>query len=182
MKKFKKLLSVMALGVLLITNVVSVSAAEKNQPEKIESLSELDLEAYTQELLESGGGIQLYGPAPALTQFQLLLINSEKAGQETIQNSSSSMQVGSRLDHGGTWFQAITAEVGYAKSRFAYFNGIRMTLTATEPIFIDNDNIVDGYYCLWTYEGNEYEAGTFTANSTSANSPWNTMNLRFNVY
>lgn len=111
-----------------------------------------------------------------------MLINSEKAGQETIQNSSSSMQVGSRLDHGGTWFQAITAEVGYAKTRFAYFNGIRMILTATEPIFIDSDNIVDGYYCLWTYEGNEYESGTFTANSTSANSPWNTMSLRFNVY
>lgn len=103
MKKFKKLLSVMALGVLLITNVVSVSAAEKEQPAKIESLSEIDLEAYTQELLESGGGIQLYGPAPALTQFQLLLVNSEKAGQVTIQNSSSSMQVGSRLDHGGIW-------------------------------------------------------------------------------
>lgn len=182
MKKFKKLLSVMALGVLLITNVVSASAAEKDQPAKIESLSELDLEAYTQELLESGGGIQLYGPAPALTQFQLLLINSEKAGQETIQSSSSSMQVGSRLDHGGTWFQAITAEVGYAKTRYAYFNGIRMTLTATEPIFLDNDNIVDGYYCLWTYEGSEYEAGTFKANSTSANSPWNTMNITFYVY
>ena len=34
MKKFKKLLSVMALGVLLITNVVSVSVAEKEQPAK----------------------------------------------------------------------------------------------------------------------------------------------------
>ena len=145
MKKFKKLLSVMALGVLLITNVIPVSAAEKDQSAKIESLSELDLEAYTQELLDADDGIQLYGPAPALTQFKLLLINSEKAGQETIQNSSSSMQVGSRLDHGGTWFQAITAEVGYAKSRFAYFNGMRMTLTATEPIFLDSDNIIDGY-------------------------------------
>ena len=86
------------------------------------------------------------------------------------------------LDHGGTWFQAITAEVGYAKTRYAYFNGVRMTLTATEPMYLDSDNIVDGYYCLWTYEGSEYEAGTFTANSTSANSPWNTMSLRFNVY
>lgn len=28
----------------------------------------------------------------------------------------------SRLDHGGTWFQARTAEVGYAKTRYAYFN------------------------------------------------------------
>lgn len=182
MKKLKKLLSVMALGVLLITNVVPVSAAEKDQSAKIESLRELDLEIYNQELLESDGGMQLYGPAPALTQFKLLLINSEKAGQETIQNSSSSMQVGSLLDHGGTWFQAITAEVGYAKTRYAYFNGVRMTLTSTEPIFLDSDSIVDGYYCLWTYEGNEYETGTFTANSTSANSPWNTMSLRFNVY
>ena len=91
MKKFKKLLSVMALGVLLITNVIPVSAAEKDQSAKIESLSELDLEAYTQELLDADDGIQLYGPAPALTQFKLLLINSEKAGQETIQNSSSSI-------------------------------------------------------------------------------------------
>ena len=71
------------------------------------------------------------------------------------------MQVGSRLDHGGTWFQAITAEVGYAKTRYAYFNGVRMTLTASEPMYLDSDNIVDGYYCLWTYEGSEYEAGTF---------------------
>ena len=123
----------MALGVLLITNVVPVSAAEKIQSTKIESLSELDLDTYTQELMEADDGIQLYAPAPALTQFKLLLINSEKAGQETIQNSSSSMQVGSRLDHGGTWFQAITAEVGYAKTRYAYFNGVRMTLTASEP-------------------------------------------------
>lgn len=53
MKKFKMLLSVMALGVLLITNVVPVSAAEKIQSTKIESLSELDLDTYTQELMEA---------------------------------------------------------------------------------------------------------------------------------
>ena len=81
MKKFKMLLSVMALGVLLITNVVPVSAAEKIKKTKIESLSELDLDTYTQELMEADDGIQLYAPAPALTQFKLLLINSEKAGQ-----------------------------------------------------------------------------------------------------
>ena len=58
MKRFKKLLSVMALGVLLITNVVSVSADEKVQSTKIESLSELDLDTYTQELMEADNGIQ----------------------------------------------------------------------------------------------------------------------------
>ena len=63
MKKFKMLLSVMALGVLLITNVVPVSAAEKIQSTKIESLSELDLDTYTQELMEADDGIQLYEQA-----------------------------------------------------------------------------------------------------------------------
>lgn len=59
MKKFKMLLSVMALGVLLITNVVPVSAAEKIQSTKIESLSELDLDTYTQELMEADDGISI---------------------------------------------------------------------------------------------------------------------------
>ena len=60
MKRFKKLLSVMALGVLLITNVVPVSADEKVQSTKIESLSELDLDTYTQELMQS---IYLHHPS-----------------------------------------------------------------------------------------------------------------------
>ena len=81
MKKFKMLLSVMALGVLLITNVVPVSAAEKIQSTKIESLSELDLDTYTQELMEADDGIQLYAPAPALTQFSYCLSTLKKQGR-----------------------------------------------------------------------------------------------------
>lgn len=184
MMKMKKMLSAIVVGMLLVANVIPVSAAEK-QDTKACNLEEVNIGEYAQYIMdgeEQELGIQPKAPAPALTSFELYAIYSEKAGEEIISHSSSSMQVGSKLDHGGTWFQAITAEVGYAKTRYAYFNGVRMTLTATEPMYLDSDNIVDGYYCLWTYEGSEYEAGTFTANSTSANSPWNTMSLRFNVY
>lgn len=183
MMKMKKMLSVIVVGVLLVANVIPISAAEK-QSTKVDSLEEVNVGEYTQYIMdeEQESGIQPKAPAPALTSFELYAIYSEKAGEEVISHSSSSMQVGSILDHGGTWFQAITVEVGYAKARFAYFNGMQMTLTDTEPIDFNNDRIVDGYLCLWTYEGSEYEAGTFTANSTSANSPWNTMSLRFYVY
>lgn len=178
MKKFKKLLSVLSLGVLLVTNGIPVSAAEKEEPVLADSLSDFDLGEYSQYIFEpEESDIQLYAPAPPLTQFSLYLINSEKAGQEEITPG----QVGSRLDHGGTWFQAITIEIGYAKTRFAYFKNMNMTLTDKATIDLDNDSIVDGYICLWTYEGPEYETGIFSANSTSANSPWNTMSLSFSV-
>lgn len=84
---------------------------------------------------------EVMSPAKPITSTQLYIyeITSEKVGQEIIYGNN-----GINMDHGGTWFQAITAEVGYAKSRFAYFNGMRMTLTATEPIFLDSDNIIGG--------------------------------------
>lgn len=183
MFKIKKIIGLIAMGALLITSVVPVSAAEKVENVKAENLADIELGEYSQYIMvEEDTAIQPYASAPALTSFYLYGIYSEKAGEELIEYSSSSVQVGSKLDHGGTWFQAITVEIGYAKTRFAYFNGYQMTLTDTAAIDLDSDNIVDGYLCLWTYEGNEYETGTFTANSTSANSPWNTMSLRFNVY
>lgn len=184
MMKVKKMLSAIVVGVLLVANVIPVSAAEKPTV-KAGSLEEVNIGQYAQYIMDAEQQepvVQPKAPAPALTSFKLYAIYSEKAGEEIISQSSSFMQVGSTLDHGGTWFQAITVEVGYAKTRFAYFNNIQMTLTDIAPLDFDNDSIVDGYLCLWTYEGSEYEAGTFTANSTSANSPWNTMSLRFNVY
>lgn len=184
MLKLKKLLSVIVLGAMIMTNVVPVNAAEADNNAKINSLTEIDLGEYGQYIIddEEQAANITRAAAPALTSFKLYAINSEKAGIEYISTSSSYAQVGSTLDHGGTWFQAITIETGYAKTRYAYFNNMSMTLTATEGFDTNGDNVIDGYYCLWTYEGNSYEAGTFKANSTSANSPWNTMSMTFYVY
>ena len=73
MKKFKKLLSVMLVSTLLVANVIPVSAAE----------------------------IQPRDAAPALTQFYVYSVSSEKGGTEVIQRSGSFAQVGTTLDHGG---------------------------------------------------------------------------------
>ena len=53
-------------------------------------------DTYTQELMEADDGIQLYAPAPALTQFKLLLINSEKAGQEVRTRDPRTVDLGDR--------------------------------------------------------------------------------------
>lgn len=155
MKSLKKLLSAMLLGVLLVTNVVPVSAAEA----------------------------QPLAPAPALTQFYVDSVASEKCAIEYISHSGTTAQVGTKEDHGGTWIEITTVEMGYAKSRTATFNNNSMTLKSKKGIDTDNDGIIDGWTCVWRYE-NAYgfETGTFKASSTSANSPWNTMNITFYVY
>lgn len=155
MKSLKKLLSAMLLGVLLVTNVVPVSAAE----------------------------VQPLASAPPLTEFYVYSVYSQNGGLEYIDHSGTTAQVGTRNDHGGTWIEITTVEIGYAKSRTATFNNNSMTLKAKTPIDTNHDSIVDGYYCTWRYE-NAYgfETGTFRASATSANTPWNTRNIIFYVY
>lgn len=146
MKKFKKLLSVMLVSTLLVANVIPVSAAE----------------------------IQPRDAAPALTQFYVYSVSSEKGGTEVIQRSGSFAQVGTTLDPGGTWLEVETIEIGYAKTRSATLNSTNMTLKSKKAIDLDNDRIIDGWACVWRYENSYgFEAGTFKASSKSANSPWN---------
>ncbi|EOS77770.1 hypothetical protein C819_00881 [Lachnospiraceae bacterium 10-1] len=155
MKKFKKLLSVMLVSTLLVANVIPVSAAE----------------------------IQPRDAAPALTQFYVYSVSSEKGGTEVIQRSGSFAQVGTTLDHGGTWLEVETIEIGYAKTRSATLNSTNMTLKSKKAIDLDNDRIIDGWACVWRYENSYgFEAGTFKASSKSANSPWNTMNITFYIH
>ncbi len=131
-KAFKRIMAFVLATAMLMGTSVSTLAAENEQPKKWESLSETNLEEFSQYIFNvEDSDIMLIPSAPALTQFYLYEINSEKAGTEMIDHSSTTAQVGSKLDHGGTWFQAITIEVGYAKTRFAYFNNMNMTLTDT---------------------------------------------------
>jgi len=120
--------------------------------------------------------------APPLTQFYVGGVrSSDHPDMEVIQYSSSFYPVSTTDDHGGTWLRVYTVEIGYAGQRYAYFNNMQMSLENTYPVYVDNDNIVDGYICEWLYQG-YFTNGTFKANSTSANSPWNTMNIySFNI-
>ncbi len=179
MKKIRNIMAILAM-IAICLNATPVYAAENTETdEKILNFDEVDfLHEIKEEAIESG---MLREPAPPLSSLSLYMIFSEKGGTETVSTSPNDFPISSQNDHGGTIFRAITVEIGYAKTRFAYFNNIQMTLTAEEGFDTDNDNIIDGYFCLWTYSGSEFESGTFKAESTSVNRPWNTKSLSFHV-
>lgn len=179
MRKIRKIMAVLAVAAICL-NITPAYAAENSEAD--ENVSNFDEAEFLHEVKEEAikNGM-LRAPAPPLSSLSLYMIFSEKGGTETVSTSPNDFPISSQNDHGGTIFRAITVEVGYAKTRFAYFNNMQMTLTTREGFDTDNDNIIDGYFCLWTYSGPEFETGTFRAESKSANKPWNTKSLSFYV-
>lgn len=113
--------------------------------------------------------------APPLTEFYVYEVASEdQPGGEIIQHSSSFYPTATVLDHGGSWLRVTTFELGYAKSRVATFKNMTMKRERIQSVDLDGDRIIDGYYVTWLYEG-DITSGYYSANSKSANSPWNTM-------
>ena len=113
--------------------------------------------------------------APPLTEFYVHGVTSENyPNGETIQHSSSVYPTATVLDHGGSWLRVTTFEMGYAKSRVATFNNTPMKRERIQSVDVDGDRVIDGYFVTWLYEG-DVTSGYFSANSKSANSPWNTM-------
>ncbi len=113
--------------------------------------------------------------APPLTEFYVHGVASEDhPNGEIIQHSSSFYPTATVLDHGGSWLRVTTFELGYAKSRVATFNNKSMERERIQSVDLDGDRIIDGYFVTWLYEG-DITSGYFSANSKSANSPWNTM-------
>jgi Domain of unknown function (DUF4879) len=88
-------------------------------------------------------------------------------------------QLSSVADHGGAEMYIATIEVGYGYPRFAHMNGSLVQLLNTSPdpnpksYDLDNDGIIDTFVYFWNVSG--YNNGTFSYQSTSQNSPWNTM-------
>lgn len=166
---------------LSICNTMSAYAAD-NSPDISENGELISDDAFLERVIEDFDYSYVSrGPASPLSSINLYAIFSEKAGVEYVSSSINDHPISSTLDHGGTIFRAITVEMGYAGTRFAYFNNSLMTLSSIEGFDLDNDSIIDGYFCLWTYSGSNYETGTFSANSTSVNYPWNTVSLLFYV-
>ena len=71
-----------------------------------------------------------------------------------------------------------TYEVGYGYPNFAWMNSNLVQLAnnfSPNPINYDlnGDGIIDAFVYFWNVSG--YNSGTFQYQSTSINSPWNTM-------
>lgn len=113
----------------------------------------------------------LAGPAAPLTSLNVVQVESELGGVETInQNSFSTSR-----NHGGKYLYITTKEMGYGQNPFAKMNG--SNVKSIDSTIIGGRPIV-GWYYKWDASG--HQQGTFEYQKTSINSPFNTM--RTSIY
>lgn len=114
--------------------------------------------------------VQPLSPASPLTYLQIYAASSTQHPDWEI---FSDNQTSSIADHGGVELYIVTVELGYGHNNFARMNSSSVPLYDYASLDLDGDRIVDGYMYQWNASG--YNSGTFTYQSTSINSPWNTM-------
>lgn len=158
--KCKKLFALALAMVMCVPMSFNALAAQNSTTQaspatSIEALLGSDFEETFSEQVESRI------PAPPLTSIHVYLVNSEQAGQEYI----APYQYATNLDHGGSWIQLITLDVGYSGWREATFDGNKMDLTDVVPVDTDGDTILDGYLRLWTLDVN-FDNGKFIYHAT----------------
>ena len=123
--------------------------------------------------------------APPLSYVQIRYVGSSNQGWEPIADS----QVSTTLDHGGAQLRVLTVEVGYGTVRIAKINGVTLPSTANyQTIAFCGSNFLTpctagqtivGYSRYWNVDG--YQGGTFSYQTTSINSPFNTMSDTLNI-
>ncbi|WP_427339424.1 DUF4879 domain-containing protein [Caloranaerobacter sp. DY30410] len=116
--------------------------------------------------------------APPLSQVGIAEIYSSQGGTEEIYSST---KLCTDKDHGGNPFYIVTYEIGYSRygSRIAKLNGVRLKEVQSQPIDLDNDRIIDGWFRWWDASG--FTGGNFTYEATSENYPWNTMSVDIRI-
>ncbi|AKR35624.1 Hypothetical protein NF53_2546 [Bacillus thuringiensis serovar indiana] len=111
------------------------------------------------------------GPAAPLTSLNVVQVESELGGVETInQNSFSTSR-----NHGGKYLYITTKEMGYGQNPFVKMNG--SNVKSIDSTIIGGRPIV-GWYYKWDASG--HQQGTFEYQKTSINAPFNTM--RTSIY
>jgi len=118
-------------------------------------------------------------PAPPLSYLQIRYVGSSNIGWEPIADS----QFSTAQDHGGAQLRVLTVEVGYGTNAIAKINGVILPASANYAtmVFCGSDFLapcsagqtIVGYMRYWNVDG--YQRGTFYYQSTSINSPFNTM-------
>lgn len=115
-------------------------------------------------------------PAPPLSYLQVLAVSSANSPSWEYPPSS---QYTTTVDHGGSWLLIATEEYGYGQSRIAKFNGVTVPEYSNQMI-TDSGGTVIGWIRYWRITGT-ITSGQFTYQSTSINSPWNTMSDWINI-
>ena len=118
-------------------------------------------------------------PGAPLSYVQVRYVGSSNIGWEAI----SDIMPSTLQNHGGAQLRVLTVEVGYGTSRVAKINGITLPSSANyQTIAFCGSNFLTpcsagqtivGYSRYWNLDG--YQGGLFYYQTTSINSPLNTM-------
>lgn len=114
-------------------------------------------------------------PANPVSYVGVIQVRSSLGGYENI----PAYQYTTTADHGGAEMYVVTQENGYGRD-YATYAGMQVQIIDSGSIDFNNDNIVDGWLYLWDLSGIS-ESGRFQYQSTSYNSPWNTMSTWINI-
>ncbi|WP_158620070.1 DUF4879 domain-containing protein [Corallococcus sicarius] len=127
-------------------------------------------------------GVTTLGPAPALSYVQVYAVGSSNVGWESV----SASQVTTAYDHGGDVLLVAVLELGYGTSRYVTMAGSAVSGSmnyANDSICDDGfgnlvmpcspGQVIVGFMRYYDVSGNQ--SGTFYYQSTSINSPFNTM-------
>lgn len=133
-------------------------------------------EAGSDEEMEGEGDVaeaEQAASAPPLTYLEVKGVVSSNYwnggyGEQPISDG----QLLTTYDHGGAEMYILTLEYGYGTTRIAQMGGANLQEAGSQAV-LGAGNIVIGWYRWWNASG--HQGGQFTYQSTSVNSPWNTM-------
>ncbi|RKH60547.1 DUF4879 domain-containing protein [Corallococcus interemptor] len=177
------------LAVALSTVAMTASAADFTPAEPARRYVESTLRGETLDVssqrlgrVPEAGRVTTLGPAPALSYVQVYAVGSSNVGWEYVSSSAFS----TTYDHGGAVLLVAVLEFGYGTSRYVTMAGSVLSGSANYA----NDSICDdgfgnavtpcspgqtiiGFLRYYDVSGNQ--SGSFYYQSTSINSPFNTM-------
>lgn len=117
--------------------------------------------------------------APPISYVQVRYVGSTNQGWEPVADGTFT----TTLDHGGAQLRVLTVEVGYGGTRIARINGVTLPSSANyQTLAFCGSNFLTpctagqtivGFSRYWNIDG--YQSGTFQYQTTSLNSPWNTL-------
>ncbi|EPA9305394.1 TPA: DUF4879 domain-containing protein [Campylobacter coli] len=118
-------------------------------------------------------------PAPPVTYADVVQVYSQQGGYEDLAEG----QMVTRNDHGGDPFGAVTGVLGYGGSTTdsATFAGNQARYIKNQPIDVNGDNIIDGWWLWWDISKPANSSGQFVYTARSMNAPGNTMTATIQI-
>ncbi len=115
------------------------------------------------------GQVTAFAPAPNLSSVKVVGVCSDNHRRlRGYDCEAVSGYYSTSVDHGGTWMQVITDEIGYRSWGQATLAGSVLQELGNQPIYYSGSNTIAGWRRWWKADG--YQGGQFVYTASSINS------------